>query len=437
MKRQTVAIVVLFVVISGCTTKSGDGVADASPPDGSAQSAECAALSVLRQRCGSCHSDPPRFGAPMPLVEAEHLQRPSLTVSTEQVVMRASDRINRDDASRMPPPSSGDLSPTELAALNTWFDRGAPDAANCEVPIEPPPACVGPDCLPCTPTHSFAAHGPDTDEPFALPATSGDTYMCFTFRSPFSSSTQLTAWAPDVDDERVIHHMILYRTATPQTAGASECNMPADAVGLAGWAPGGVNAELPADVGLEAKIEADEWLILQMHYSNPAGLDDVRDQSGLSLCSTETPRRHKAGVLTLGSLLVNIPARSSDVQVTGNCSGASTLYLSSPLTVLASGPHMHALGTRFRTDIYRAGALRPQPLIEIDPWDFNDQRLYWHDPPVEIRLGDTLTTTCTYDNPTADHVVFGERTEDEMCFNFALVYPIDAVPATWLRSCLL
>ena len=66
-------------------------------------------------------------------------------------------------------------------------------------------------------------------------------------------------------------------------------------------------------------------------------------------------------------------------------------------------------------------------LVSVDPWDFDNQTSYRHEPPVQINPGDTLRTRCTYDNPTDSIVTFGERTEDEMCFNFALVYPIDAL----------
>ena len=41
--------------------------------------------------------------------------------------------------------------------------------------------------------------------------------------------------------------------------------------------------------------------------------------------------------------------------------------------------------------------------------------------------GDSVRTTCTYDNPGSIPVTFGENTENEMCFDFVLAYPIDAL----------
>ena len=70
----------------------------------------------------------------------------------------------------------------------------------------------------------------------------------------------------------------------------------------------------------------------------------------------------------------------------------------------------------------------------IDPFSFDDQRYYAHDPPVVFQPGDGIRTTCTYDNPTNTAVHFGEKTEDEMCFNFVMLWPID-VFAPGNRSC--
>ncbi|MCA9651619.1 MAG: hypothetical protein H6712_17520 [Myxococcales bacterium] len=67
------------------------------------------------------------------------------------------------------------------------------------------------------------------------------------------------------------------------------------------------------------------------------------------------------------------------------------------------------------------------PLTEVPFYDFNNQAFYANDPPVQIMPGDAIRTTCTYDNPHDFPVHFGEATEDEMCFNFVMAYPIEMV----------
>jgi hypothetical protein len=63
-------------------------------------------------------------------------------------------------------------------------------------------------------------------------------------------------------------------------------------------------------------------------------------------------------------------------------------------------------------------------------FDFNEQGVYAFDTPLTINTGDTVVTTCTYDNDTNSTVTFGENTGNEMCFNFALFYPKDALSCT-------
>jgi hypothetical protein len=55
-------------------------------------------------------------------------------------------------------------------------------------------------------------------------------------------------------------------------------------------------------------------------------------------------------------------------------------------------------------------------LIDV-PFDFNTQVSY--PTPTVINPGDTLTTTCTYATPTP----FGQKTNEEMCYNFVIAYP--------------
>ena len=91
-------------------------------------------------------------------------------------------------------------------------------------------------------------------------------------------------------------------------------------------------------------------------------------------------------------------------------------------------------GTRFTTDIFRGSPTGPrETVVEVDRFDFENQRMYVNDPPIEVRPGDTIRTTCTYANPSDQRVYLGERTEDEMCFNFVMIYPISSIQGD--RSC--
>jgi hypothetical protein len=46
---------------------------------------------------------------------------------------------------------------------------------------------------------------------------------------------------------------------------------------------------------------------------------------------------------------------------------------------------------------------------------------------VLLNPGDVLATDCHYSNDSDGTVTFGEKTENEMCFNFVTVWPTSAL----------
>jgi hypothetical protein len=339
------------------------------------------------------------------------------------------------ETGKMPPASTptGPLSAEERATLMGWLAAGAQkgSASSCVQPapgsLAEPPVVTPSEALPCTPNHEFRASGATATDSFAVPLA-GDTYRCFTFPVPFEGAEQAIAWSPLIDDTRVVHHFILYgHTSTTRPAG---CGDPGR-VFLMGWAPGGRNGIMPPDVGLELP-NPGSWLTLEIHYNNAAGFTDARDRSGVAMCTTTSPRPKEAGVITLGAVGIAIPPGAEDFAVTSEVPASLTQLLPEPLHVLWTSPHMHTNGKSFRTDITRAG--KTHNLVEVTAWDFDDQRGYSTDPETTlIQAGDSLRTTCTYRNPTSNVIRFGEKTENEMCFNFVVAYPITRVsPRLWV-----
>lgn len=388
----------------------------------------CDVAEVLAANCTSCHSATPVFGAPMPLVTYDDLQVPALSDPSRKVYELVAERI--EDPMRPMPQPPASMIDGEKTIIHEWIAAGTPmgDGSTCDVPdTGADDGGVGPDALPCDSNVEFTFHAPNSADGFAVPEQGAENlYVCASFKSPFVGESFATAWAPIVDDERVLHHWILYRTEMPQEDGAvGPCNMPSDAQFVAGWAPGGENYVLPDDVALELG-GPDSWFILNMHYNNAAHHADAVDKSGVALCTVDTPREQTAGILWLGSLNIAIPPHAEDFSVSGDCPSWASNILTAPLYVLTSFPHMHKLGKSFRTDIMRGGNNGPiETLVDVPSFDFQTQLHYMHDPPIEIHAGDALRTTCTYDNPSDKTVHIGENTEDEMCFNFVTVYPID------------
>jgi hypothetical protein len=409
-----------FEAMPASTTAGGGG---SGAGGAGATDLPCDADTFFAEHCRGCHSEPPKYGAPMPLGSHADLHAPAVSEPTRTVAELVGERTNDPDR---PMPPDGLLPADVRAPLEAWLAAGAPASSEGCDPIDPVDPMVGPEHLPCTVTHTFTAHAEGSAQGFHVPPGGADNlYQCFTFHSPFDGVTQGTAWAPIIDDERVVHHWILYRTKTVQPeGGVMPCQMPQDATFVAGWAPGGENFVFPEDVGLEMG-GPDDYFILQMHYHNAAGHEDAVDASGVAFCTTDVPRENDAGVYTLGTLHIDIPPYTEGWQTMGQCGSFLTSFLPQPVHIISSFPHMHELGTEFRTEILRGGDDGPvETLVSIDDWAFDSQKHYPHDPPVTFDPGDAIRTTCVYDNPTSQAVHFGEKTEDEMCFNFVLLYPI-------------
>jgi len=264
------------------------------------------------------------------------------------------------------------------------------------------------------------------DGAFVVPKEGRDAYPCFAFQTPFAASEHITSWQPVIDDPRVTHHWLLYRTPTaqPNEGYIGECEPSGDGVLVMGWSPGGEGGELPAGVGLEAAVTGEEWMILQLHYLDASGLDgEVRDESGVEICVSDRPQPVVAGILTTGDVVLDIPPRARDHVEERLC----LHRLSEPLHVVAASPHMHRLGTGIETAVRRGGAEGPEEVVLALPsFDYDYQTTYPVAPEVVVQPGDVIRTTCTYDNPTDDAVTYGVTIDDEMCFNFLTVYPITA-----------
>jgi hypothetical protein len=402
----------------------GDEATSSEPPQG--PQLPCDVAAALSRACGECHGDTPAYGAPMSLVDFDDLHVPAPTDPTRAVFDLVGERITAD--TKMMPPDD-DITDAERAALLSWIEAGAPADPDAQCGDLPPPddgPDVGPEALPCETNFEVRAHAPGGQGGFQVPAQGADDlYQCFAFKAPFTEPRQAVAWAPIIDDERVVHHWILYRTPSPQEDGGvfpCDVSLQVSAEFVAGWAPGGGNVLMPEGVGLELG-DPNDWYVLQVHYHNTAHHQDAVDASGVAFCMPDEPRPQTAGVLTLGTTSLNIPAGAVAHEETGNCGGLLTLFWPGDLHIIGSSPHMHELGRGFHTELVRAGGVT-EVVTDVPVFNFESQGMYFNTPEIVVHPGESLRTTCVFDNPGAEMVHFGEGTADEMCFNFVLAYPI-------------
>jgi hypothetical protein len=131
-----------------------------------------------------------------------------------------------------------------------------------------------------------------------------------------------------------------------------------------------------------------------------------------------------AGMTWLGTENFNGPLGMPAHQMSsfgGTCPNDS----GAPITIWAVWPHMHKLGRHMTSVIKRANGMNET--VFDKPFDFNHQVHYPQDPMIVLQPGETITSTCTFDNTTNNSVAFGPSTEQEMCYQFAFSYPAGAL----------
>jgi len=345
------------------------------------------------------------------------------------------------------------LSEEEIALLDRWKDLGAPEGdPDDAAPLPEPPSLVLDDA-----THTVA--------PEVGFATEGDTdqFICFVLDPGIDEPTWVTGVHMVPSDLSVAHHAVA--TVVPPDGqdelaalagedGVYDCfggvNLPG-AYLLGVWVPGSLPFETPADVGIP--LAADARVVVQLHY-HPAGKSHEAERTELQLRVTDVePARvlvftgignapsQEAGLLPGpnddGSVQFKVPADVADHIE----SMELPIDLETPqrFPVLSVFPHMHYVGVDLQVKVSRAtpgpGEPATECLVKVPTWDFEWQRTYLYDAPVDelptLGDGDILTITCRYDNtmdnpyveraldeaslPAPVDVFLGEQTLDEMC----------------------
>jgi hypothetical protein len=205
-----------------------------------------------------------------------------------------------------------------------------------------------------------------------------------------------------------------------------------------------VPTEAPPGIGFHMPVGAK--VIMAYHY-HPTGRGDEIDQSSIALRWTEEEPETKAFMGVLGAIFSgdgvdpgpNDPNGVPVFEIPPNVAGhTETLTyqlpdILPPIPLFTMGTHMHYIGVDMKISVTRDG--EEQCWIQTPRWDFNWQRLYDVDAPLEdmphVQGGDIVTLRCTYDN-TLDNpdvaaalgevgldepqdVQLGEGTLDEMC----------------------
>lgn len=280
------------------------------------------------------------------------------------------------------------------------------------------------------------------DISFTNPNTLNSTrtrYVCEQMRvDPPDGINQQFQVRTDVllDNPQVLHHIFIYHCDDSDSSdgnrvgqGSYDCNgVEGTCQIVAGWAVGPESTCEPPNVASYIDFSRSNVFKIEAHYDNALQLNNVQDQSGMSLRLTPTPRNLESGLLILGMSYFdrqfNLPARQLGTTLTNLCPTEGTLHaLNHPVWVYSWNPHMHLYGKKLVTEHYRCGE-KIGEIGRIEHYEFDNQQTYVLNPPVKILPGDALLTTCTYETTSVEtDVAGGEETTEEMCDNYLGYYP--------------
>lgn len=430
MKRLFIALVSTALLLA-CASHNGDPAAPEAvsvlptTPDSAPANAPfssklpCDVKRVFEQRCTTCHGETPRFGAPMPLVTLGDLLAPAKS-GAGRVVDAVLGRV-ADDQRPMPPPPNARLSPADRKTLQAWADAGMPAGteATCG---EGKGGSAAPKPLSCTPDQKLRS-----PKKVKIDKTVMDPYYCYGVDIPNDAKRHVIGIGPHVDNDRLLHHILLFQSDEPFSKEPVRCNKTpsSDWKLVAGWAPGVGNVELPKEAGFVEEVGETHW-VLQLHYNNAAGnpTDDI-DDSGMDLCTTDQLRPYDADVIASGSTSFTIPPRVTYDLMCQYPWGSGLLGKGLPDTpnihVFNVQGHMHNLGTEIEVWKIPYGRQKREKIFVNHAYDFNSQEVV--DVDVDITQDDILQTKCTWKNTTDSPVKWGEATTEEMCFAFLAYYP--------------
>lgn len=369
----------------------------------------CDVAQVLKSRCQGCHGPSPKYGASDSLVTYDDLQA---TISGKKFYELVQARIH-DDRRPMPPPPNERLTAAESKILDDWIAAGA--KRSDETCGSATGGDDGKGSLDVKPLDCKADLVVRSASKFVMPKAS-DLYVCVGVDVPVEGRRHITAMAPHIDNGKILHHVLLMQSSEPVSKTPYVCGGFGSQSWklVAGWAPGADNFVLPPEAGFPYDAKTN-W-VLQLHYNNAKGLEGEADNSGFDVCTTDQLRANDAGVMAFGSMNFKIPPRS---KTTVTCNFVLPPLVTSGVKLIRSWPHMHDLGAAMKTTHTVVG--KTNVVVDAPNFSFQDQVSYPANE--DVKPGETVTTSCTWNNTRDTQVTWGEGTDQEMCYNFTTYYP--------------
>ena len=409
---------------------------------------------IVAGHCVGCHTAGGIAPFALDNYTTAHAMALNMATQVDNGKMPPWSAISTDECTpRFPFVNDPRLTSEEKAILRTWADNGAPEGDESAAAELPAPVSYDLSGVTnSTVATAFSASG-DQDE-----------FECFVLDPKITKDSWMTGLQVVPGNRSVVHHALIFGADAstldghkvgdvyPCFGGAGLSN-----ISLVGaWVPGAMPLETPEGVGMPMK--AGSLLVMQIHY-HPLGAADLSpDATTVDLRLTQTAPAHTGSLDLVGNfdgsdntfghgLVADPDDRSSKPEFripAGNADHTEKMFYTLPggfgkARIWGIATHMHYVGVSEMIQVKHKNPIGDEPetecLLDTPNWDFNWQRIYRTDVPVEesveVRGGDTLVLTCHYDNSLDNaavvsaleqqglseprDVVLGETTLDEMC----------------------
>eukprot|EP00755_Sulcionema_specki_P018449 Sspe_Gene.66907::Locus_39522_Transcript_1_1_Confidence_1.000_Length_2852::g.66907::m.66907/K00503/DBH; dopamine beta-monooxygenase len=274
-----------------------------------------------------------------------------------------------------------------------------------------------------------------------IPHNVTNTYMCMTFdlaeltgKDFDATHYHLVSFTSKIKGgDGLVHHMLLTTCLVGMVSMFTKVNTECPAMDalcpnlIGSWGVGGAPVTLPDEAGLGIGGANGRMLWLQVHYFNPSGEKGKVDFSGMSLQLTPKLRKFEAAMFTLGTpispTMPPIPPGKDRHLLKSQCAECMPmLFENEEVKVLYGAHHAHFKGHKVTTEVVRDGK-NIGPLINQKRFDYSHQ--FFVQPRITtLRKTDILQITCEYNTLSSEAPThFGDGSDQEMCFTFAIYYP--------------
>lgn len=356
---------------------------------------------MLVEKCADCH----RPGGIGPWAMTSH-----------SIVQGWSPMIRETVLTRRMPPWHADpevgsfqhdmsLSEQEMKDLVHWIDAGAPRGEGADpldevTPVSTEWAMGEPDLVVELPS-------------FDVPATGVLDYQNFEVRNPLNEGAWVKAVQIIPGDRQVVHHAIATfgpSTALDQDADSSAALFQPQ---LMTFVPGNETYMYPEGNGVY--IPADSSFYTQMHYTTYGR--DTTDVTRIGLYFADEEPEHVLQHYSIVDLSLRIPP--------GEAEHAEQAYyqFQRDAVIYSLFPHAHYRG-RASSFTVRYPDGEEDLVLSVPNYDFNWQRYFQFEEPIEVPAGTMLIHRTVYDNSVNNvsnpdpkvTVRFGEQTWEEMLY---------------------